>query len=89
MENCPSNETKSGNRCFELNNEKYNSMACFYTAKIKESPFFSVKQAEYVYHGRKCRKNWRCVPIREEGNERERGYAGEAEPGVEQVGQPS
>ena len=34
-------------------------------------------------------KNWQCVPIREEGNERERGYAGEAEPGVEQVGQPS
>ena len=56
MENCPSNETKSGNPCFELNNEKYNSMACFYTAKIKESPFFSVKQAEYVNHGRKCRK---------------------------------
>ena len=40
MENCPSNETKSGNPCFELNNEKYNSMACFYTAKINESPFF-------------------------------------------------
>ena len=60
MENCPSNETKSGNPCFELNNEKYNSMAYSYTAKIKGSPFFSVKQAEYVNHGRKCKKGWQC-----------------------------
>ena len=36
-----------------------------------------------------AKKGWQCLPIREEGNKRERGYAGEAEPGVEQVGQPS
>ena len=94
MEYCTSNETKSGNPCFELNIEKYNSTVCSHTAKIKGSPFFTPppflsNRQNMLVKVKNAKKGWQCVPIREEGNKRERGYAGEAEPGVEQVGQPS